>query len=398
MKYFYILTLLVVFLSCNKDEKIKLITNPNEYNKYLIDNNNQTFERARSEKEFWSKRLRPDSSGVGDLGPLAKAYTAMYEASGGISYLKSAEKIYRKALNISANHKDLFVRGLANNLMAQRRFKEATIILEKSFKGKSNKRATQFLLFDVNMELGNYLEADKLLGLLKNTNDYNYLLRLSKWMDYKGNTAAAIRNLKKAMKIADSRKSKILQIWTYTQLAELYFNSERVEEAYLLYLKVLKLQPDHSIAKKQIAWILFSFEKNTTESIRIINSIMHINRFPDLLLFKAKIADYQENTSESNQLKNAFIETVTNKEYGNMYNKELIDLYSESDPERALQVAKEELTVCSTPDSYALFAYAQFKNGQKEKALQLIEEKVKGKTHNSNTLYYQDLIFNANEK
>jgi thioredoxin-like negative regulator of GroEL len=389
---------MTLFSYCNKEEKRISITNPNEYNKFIIDSNNITFNTANSEKEFWSKRLRPDSSGIGDLGPLAKSYTTMYEASGEIIYLKEAEKLYRKAIIISAQNKDIYVRKLAKNLIVQRQFSEAKLLLEESFKGKSNKRATQFLLFDVNIKLGNYSEADKLLGLLENTNDYNYLLRLSKWMHYKGNNEAAIRNLEEAMKIADSRKSKTLQIWTYTQLAKLYTNSERVKEAYQLILKTLELQPDHSKAKKQLAWILYSYEKNSMEAKRILNSIMTTNKFPELLLFKAEIAEFEGNISESNQLKNRFIEVVSAEKYGSMYHRELIEIYSETIPKKALQLAKEEIKTCNTPDSYALLAYSFLKNKEKENALLLMEEKVEGKTNNPRSLYFQAIVFKAAHK
>ncbi|MCF6306678.1 MAG: hypothetical protein L3J09_01855 [Flavobacteriaceae bacterium] len=398
MKYFYILLILTLFSSCKKEEKVISITNPKEYDIYILDSNNSAFNNANSEKEFWSKRLRPDSSGIGDLGPLAKSYTAMYNASGDIQHLIEAKNLYRKAINISAQNKDTYVRKLAKNLIIQRQYTEAKFILEESINGKSNKRATQFLLFDVNIELGNYTKAFQLLGLLKNTNDYNYLLRLSKWMDYKGNKKASIRNLEEAMKIADSRKSKILQIWTYTHLANLYTNSGRVEEAYQLILKTLQLQPDHINAKKQLAWILYSYEKKSMEAKRILNSLLTTNKLPELLLFKAEIEEFEGNTSESNKLKNRFIEIVSAQKYGSMYSENLIKIYSETAPVKALQLAKEEIKNCSTPDSYALLAYSLLKNMDKEKALLLIEEKVEGKTNNPRSLYYQAIVFKATHK
>ncbi len=398
MKSIYILLIVTLFSSCKKEEKIIPITHPTEYNIYILDSTNSTFNSANSEKEFWSKRLRPDSSGIGDLGPLAKSYTTMYDASGEIQHLKEAENLYRKAISISANNKDTYVLKLAKNLIIQRQYTEAKFILEESFKGKSNKRAIQFLLFDVNLELGNYAEADKLLGLLKNTNDYNYLLRLSKWMDYKGNKEASIRNLEQAMRIADSRKSKILQIWTYTHLANLYANSGRVKEAYQLILKTLQLQPDHVNAKKQLAWILYSYEKKSKEAKRILNSLLTTNKFPELLLFKAEIEEFEGNTSESNKLKNRFVEIVSAEKYGSMYNKNLIEIYSETTPLKALQLAKEEIKIGSTPDYYALLALSLLKNKEKEKALKLIEEKVEEKTNTPRSLYYQAIVFKATNK
>ncbi|MBE9489738.1 MAG: hypothetical protein IMY67_05545, partial [Bacteroidetes bacterium] len=216
MKHLYILLVFVAFISCKNDEIIEQITNPKDYDIYLSSTNNKTYTRAYSEMEFWSRRLRLDSTGVGDLGPLANAYTLLFETTGNVNYLKSAEKIYKKAISVSANSKDSYTRSLAHNFITQHRFKEAKQLLEESINGLSNKRAAKQLLFDVYLELGEYDKADLTLGELKNTNDYNYLIRLAKWNDHNGNLDAAIRNLNQAKSIADSRKSKPLQIWVYT--------------------------------------------------------------------------------------------------------------------------------------------------------------------------------------
>ena len=142
MKHFFILFLIVTIISCNNDTIIEQVTNPEDYNSFLSSSNQNSFDRALFEKEFWSKRLRPDSTGVGDLGPLANAYTLLFETTGDISYLKSAEKLLKKAVSVSATSKDAYTRSLAQNYISQHRFKEAKQILEKSYKGISNSLIT----------------------------------------------------------------------------------------------------------------------------------------------------------------------------------------------------------------------------------------------------------------
>jgi len=399
MKHFYLLFLLVAFISCKNDEGIEQITNPEDYNSFLSSSNKKSFTRALSEIEFWSKRLRADSSGVGDLGPLANAYTLLFETTGEVSYLLSAEIILQKANSVAASNKDFYTRSLAQNYITQHRFKEARYILEKSFKGISNKRATQLLLFDVYLELGEYNNANIVLGKLKNTNDYNYLIRLAKWNDHNGNLDAAIRNLEAAKKIAESRKSSILQIWTYTNLADYYGHAGRINESYELYIKTLQLQADHVYAKKQIAWIVYSYEKNTKETIRILDSIMINYNAPNYSLFKAEVLDYSGATSEANNLKKKFITVVEDNNYGDMYNSYLIEYYSEINPKKALEIAEKEITNRATPEIYALLAFAQFKVGDKEKALHTITNFVAGKTFDPKALYFSQLIYNVtNEK
>jgi len=277
-------------ISCNNKEDIIKITSPEDYNQYL-NTDNVSFKKALSEKEFWSKRLRQDSSGIGDLGPLAKSYMVMFDNSGELNYLLEAENIYRKAIKISAHQKDSYVRSLAENLIIQERYKEAKAILDESYKGSSNKRATEYILFDISLKLADTEKADQLLKKLANEKDYNYLIRLAKRNEQEKNIEIAIKNLEQAIKIADSRKSKTLQIDTYNSLADLYLKSDQVTEAYQLYLKTLQINADNTHSKKQIAWIVYSYEKNSVEANRILDSILVTNISPEFHLFKAEIAE-----------------------------------------------------------------------------------------------------------
>ncbi len=328
---------------------------------------------------------------------MANAYTLLFETSRDISYLMSAEKLFRKAINISASSKDSYTRSLAQNYITQHRFKEAKQILEESYQGISNKRATQLLLFDVYLELGEYMNADKVLGKLKKTNDYNYLIRLAKWNDYHGNLDAAIRNLEKAKEIADSRKSISLQIWTYANLADYYGHAGRIKDSYDLYLKTLQLQADHTYAKKQIAWIVYSYEKNTKEATRILDSIMINHKAPDYYLMKAEILAYEGEISESNKQYDSFINAINNGHYGQMYNNYLIEVYADSNPKKALEIATTEIKNRPTPEVYSLLAYAQLKGGDKNKALETITTFVEEKTFEPKSLYYSVLIYNENK-
>ena len=398
MKHFFILFLIVTIISCNNDTVIEQVTNPEDYNLFLYSSNQNSFDRALFEKEFWSKRLRPDSTGVGDLGPLANAYTLLFDTTGDIGYLISAEKILKKAVSVSATSKDAYTRSLAQNYISQHRFKEAKQILEISYKGISNKRATQLLLFDVFLELGEYDKANKVLGKLENTNDYNYLIRLAKWNDYNGNLDAAIRNLEDAKKIADSRKSKALQIWANTNLADYYGHAGRIKESYDLYIESLKLQEDNAYAKKQIAWITYSYEKNLDEASRILDSVMTNHIAPEYYLLKAELSEFNETPLDTEKYRKDFIASINNGQYGLMYSNQLIEFYATENPEKALEIANAEIKNRETPEVYSLLAYAQLKAGNKSKALEIILNFVEGKTFEPKSLYFSALIYKENKR
>ncbi len=394
----YFFGIIVLLASCGTDTSNEQITNPNDYNSYLDTSENASFDEAVNEVEFWSKRLRPDSSGVGDLGPLASAYTRLFSATGNATYLGDAEILYRKAMTISANNKDIYARGLARTYISQHRFKEAEHILQQSYEGISSKRATEYMLFDIHMELGKYEEAEIFLNKLKNTSDYNYLIRKAKWSDHAGDLTAAINYLESAKAIAESRDSKSLRIWTYSNLADFYGHDGRIKDAYQHYLKTLELQPDNAYAKKGIAWIAYAYEGDTAEARRILDSVMENHKMPDYYLFLAEMAEHEGELELAEINTNKFVELASSKAYGDMYNSYLIEIWTDSRPEEALRLAENEIENRATPETYSILAYASLKAKEKVKALQIIDSEVRNKTFEPLATYYTAEVYKANGK
>jgi tetratricopeptide (TPR) repeat protein len=381
--------------SCDSNEDREPIITSADYNVYL-DSSNESYLSAKKNNQFWSKRLAQDSSGVGDLGPLAGTYTAMFMASGDVAYLKNAEALYKKAISISATNKDGYTRSLAQNYISQHRFKEAQEILELIYAGPTNKRVTELQLFDTYMETGNFDKAFENLEKVKNTSDYQYLIRLAKWSDHRGDLDAAIKYLEKAKVIAESGGLKPLKIWTYTNLGDFYGHAGRINEAYEMYLNALAMQPDNAYAKKGIAWIAYSYAHDTEEAKRILNKIMESHKAPDYYLLKAEIAEYEGNNTEMEENLVLFKEVESDPNYGAMYNTYFIEYYSETAPKKALSLAEQEVLNRATPATYHLLALAQLKNGMNKEALKTIETYVIGKTKEPMSLLHAAYVFKAN--
>jgi tetratricopeptide (TPR) repeat protein len=386
----------LLFLSCGS-ETPEAVTNPADYDRYLVATENPTKAEAENEVRFWSDRLRPDSSGVGDLGPLAAAYTRMFEATGTMAYLKNSETLYLKGRKISANNKDIYERSLAHNYISQHRFKEAATLLQDTYQDPgSRKRPTELMIFDVMMELGRYDEAEEYLQKIQNSADYNYLIRKAKWSDHTGNLDEAINYMEDAVAIAESRNSKGLKIWTYSNLADFYGHAGRIGDAYTYYLKTLELQPDNAYVKKGIAWIVYAHEHNTTEARRIINTIRKQHQVPDYYLFLAELAAYEGNEKEAAVQTANFVDAVQSGDYGDMYNTYLIEILSQSSPEEAVRLAETEVANRATPETYQLLAYANLKAGNKERALEIVKNEVEAKTFEPMALYHSALVYQAN--
>lgn len=393
------LCLSVLLLGCNGqgDKDVTFATNPEDYTSFLEADPIKSYAAALEEKEFWSKRLGSDSTGVGDLGPLAGAYSKLFETSGAIQHLKDAEQVYKKAITVAAiKIQDGYKRALAKNYITQHRFKDAITLLEESYAGISNKHATELLLFDCYLEVGAYSKALQLLKKIENINQFDYLIRISKWSDHQGDLSAAIGYMEKALTIANSRKNLALQIWTNTNIADYYGHQGDIKASYNHYLKTLALQPDHAYAKKGLAWILYSKEHNITQASVLIDHLLKNHNLPDYYLLKAEMASYQGDSVLSEEYMQQFFTLANNPLYGDMYNTHKIRALVKTDPYKALQLAQKEVDNRSTPQSYQLLALAQLASNQKQEALATITNFVVGKTSEPMALLYSAQVYKAN--
>ena len=389
----------VLLLGCNGqgDKDVTFATNPEDYTSFLQADPIKSYAAALEEKEFWSKRLGSDSTGVGDLGPLAGAYSKLFETSGAIQHLKDAEQVYKKAITVAAiKIQDGYKRALAKNYITQHRFKDAITLLEESYAGISNKHATELLLFDCYLEVGAYSKALQLLKKIENINQFDYLIRISKWSDHQGDLSAAIGYMEKALTIANSRKNLALQIWTNTNIADYYGHQGDIKASYNHYLKTLALQPDHAYAKKGLAWILYSKEHNITQASVLIDHLLKNHNLPDYYLLKAEMASYQGDSVLSEEYMQQFFTLANNPLYGDMYNTHKIRALVKTDPYKALQLAQKEVDNRTTPQSYQLLALAQLASNQKQEALATITNFVVGKTSEPMALLHSAQVYKAN--
>ncbi|SEL41513.1 Tetratricopeptide repeat-containing protein [Aquimarina amphilecti] len=370
----------VLIISCQKEETT--ITNPEDYTMYLKEDHSQIAEEAKERLQFWNSRIKKDSLQLTALGPAAATYTKLFQSTGDIVYLKLAEKALTKSTEIAAVGKSGHLLALAHNYISQHRFIEAKKAAQGAYLLKTDSKASEMVLFDVSMELGEYDNAEKYLEKFVNQSDYNFLIRLAKWNDYKGNLDATIRNMEKALKIAESSKNNDLQLWSYTNLADYYGHAGKIRESYDHYLKALAIDPSNAYAKKGIAWIVYSYEHKPEEALKILDAVMSDYQSPDYFLLKAEIAEFQKNdiARKINLIK--FRNSIKDDRYGLMYNTHkailLAEEYDEYD--KALAIAEQEIQNRPTPQSYDLKAYILNLKGDHKEALSIAENYIVHKT------------------
>ncbi len=389
----YIYSILLL-LSCSskKDENI---ASKEDYDKYLVADEVKTTSKYF---ELWNSKIKPDSVQLLSFANVAGEYSRYFKKTGDIKYLKKEEQALTKAVEIANIGKSGYRRALARNYISQHRFREALALAKEAEDLGSHGTDSKSLFFDLHMELGNYELAEKYLDSIKNMSDFGYLIRLSKWNDYKGDLDTTIKFMEKAKEKAESSKNKALMIWSFTNLADYYGHAGRIEDSYNHYLKTLELDPTNAYAKKGIAWIAFSNDDNPEEAMRILDSVTKRYNAPDYYLLKAEIADYLNDDYKRSENLDKYFLAIENPAYGDMYNAYNVSLYLEETKQydKALELAKKEVGNRPTAESYSWLAYTYLKKGDRVKAEEIVKEHVDGKTFEPTLLYQAAEVYKAN--
>ncbi len=384
----------VLLCACNSTPTFK--TNSEDYQTYLaettVPSNSKFF-------DLWDAKIKSDSTQTLALGNVAREYTRIFNETGDINALKQAEASLAKAVEHAAIGRAGFLRALARNYISQHRFKEALPLAEEAKTLGGGLKATQGLLFDIHMELGEYITAKSYLHALTNPSDFGYLIRAAKWNDHLGDIDTTIRFMEKALTKAEDAKNSQLLVWCYTNIGDFYGHAGRISDAYDSYLNALALQPSNAYAKKGIAWILYAHEQDAQSAMDILNSTEQYNQSLSIDLLKSEIADFMGDTALKGKTLEAFLKKAAQPSYGAMYNTHRLEIYlNDEEFTKALELAEAEVMQRTTPETYDWLAYSHFKSGNLEKAYAIIQQEVEGQTEEPVALFHMAEIFKAKGK
>lgn len=398
MKSFTISAILMALLAFGCKSSPEKVTESADYEPFILQNATAAVSMLNAEKDFWKGKVEAAPNQSPYFSKLAGAHAALFETTGTIENLIESEKLLLEASQKSNGQSAPLYRSLARNYISQHKFDKALFNLKKADSLGEGKTATQKMLFDVYMELGNYTLAEKKLSEIKNLDDFDYLIRLAKWNDHIGDLPTAITLMERATAKAEQSNNKALKLWSYSNLADFYGHAGRIEDSYKYYLKTLALDANYTYALKGIAWIVFSHEKNAKEAARIIDAVNQKHRTPDYFLLKAELASFEKDELNKTKYLLAYVKMAENPAYGDMYNNYNAALFADelSKPELAKEIAVQEIINRPTPESYDLLAWAEFKLGNTQKALEIVENHIVDKTFEPAILYHVAEIYKAN--
>jgi tetratricopeptide (TPR) repeat protein len=266
---------------------------------------------------------------------------------------------------------------------AEKYANEALEVGEKKF-------VSTLLKTDALLERGNLWDARNLMHDVASISHFDFLIRNVKLNDQSGDLDAAIKDMEAALKIAKDSGNKDLINWSLSNLADMYGHDGRITKSYKTYLEALSHNPADLHSLKGIAWIAFSHDKDTEEAKRIISFLKSIHPIPDYDLLLAEIATYEGDNQIAESYENDFLAKASRPEYGKMYQSYIGYLNENAD--EALKIAESEIENRPHPMSYNLLAWATLQKGEKQKAVDILEEYVIGQTEEPDALFYTGII------
>jgi hypothetical protein len=386
MKQLIPFILLITFISCTRKP---VIVDAVFIDSLIVNYKTPAAIKANEEElSFWKKRIDPKNPGIVNESKYAGALVSRFHLTGNIKDIKTADSILNK-IDTLFNHKEASPSlSLAGHYIMEHRFNEAAAALQKAKSIGLKKYDSYAASFDVDLELGHYLDASSNLYAIRAENDYGYKFRQSKWQHYRGNMDSAISAMKKAIALSGNDIS--LQQAALSNTADLYLHNGDVEKANELYMQSMRLSAADLNSLMGIGWIALVYDKNISQAEKIFHFVQTKTMSPDPLLKLVQCALAKGDSNMTNKLASEFASKVSDSLYGNMYNKYLIDLYTSvlNEPAKAVNIATTELSNRATPQTYAWCAYALYKNGKGVDAFNIYKQHVSGKPLEALELYW----------
>ncbi len=395
-----IAALTTAIVSCNTKKEI---ANEKDYAAFI----NPSFQKADLQKNedeinFWNTKLKNDTGSYANMLQVAYNTLAHFKLTGNVNDLGKADSLFYSVIRKLNNKEASVYLALTQNAITQHKFKEAEQFIYAAEKIGADAGTINLLKFDVSMELGNYLGAKICLKKMgEKANNFDYLIRLAKYEDYEGNAEASILSMEKGYALLKSSNKKSTKVWVTTNLADMYSHSGRIQDAYNMYVKSLQLDSANLYALKGIAHICFAHDKNADAAEKILKFVLSTTDAPDLNLDLAEISEWKGNIKAKDAYLHTFLAKIeSNKMYGNMYNKYLVDIYlnDKLDVKRGLQIAENEMNNRKTPETYSWLALANFKANNIGMATEIINKNVLNKTHEPLALYAALVVLSKTDR
>lgn len=400
-----IILLLVIGIvqACGKvEQESQHIVQESHINKFLTEDafrSSTGLEEIEGNISFWKKKLATAPNSMIYHSKLAGAFAYKFGVTKNISDLHHADSLYNVALKLPGGKNVENLQALTHLAITKHRFAEAQRLASEALAIGEKKAASQLLMFDIQMERGDYELALRQLENLEHKQSFGYQIRLSRFKDYQGDLDSAIHYMERANGRIGHNHS--LLAWSQSNLGDKYGHANHIQKSYQSYLRVLQEEQTggswlHSL--EGMAWIAYAHDKNPELAERILLFVDRNIGSPEVKLQLAELAEYQNQPDKKMKYIRAFVKEAGKPDYYRMYDTYLIEVLAleMNNADRAMELLAEELKNRPNPLSFNLQALVYLQMGEAEKALKIIENKVKGHTHEPLPAFHMAKVYKAN--
>jgi len=351
-----------------------------------------------AELNFWKNRIDPNRPGISNELKLAYTFIRRFHLLGDIADLQKAERVLNQ-IDSLYNHKEASVYlSLTETALLQHQFPKAYERLQKAKQLGLEKYLLHSFTFDVEFELGRNDIATYNLSQMKSPVDYGYHFRRAKLFHLSGQPDSATAYMLKAASLADQNQN--LKAIALANAADFELHTGNIKEAVELFQTCLKINPNDMHSLMGLGTIAMRTEQDYGSAEKLFNLAKSNYKLPDPVYKLYQLAQSRKDKAMEKKYASSFAKLASQKAYGKMYTKYLIELYTGvlNNPALAEQIAKEELTNRSTPQTAAWYAWALFCNKKSKEAERVYKQQVSGKPLEGFELYYMGKLMKGINK
>ena len=358
----------------------------------------KSIDAVETELTFWQKRMEGKDLDLVNSAKYAGSLISKFHLNGDVNLIKKSDSILYEVSKIFNNKEASIYLSLSSHYTLEHRFKDADSLFKIADTLGLKPYDKLATAFDINFEMGRHYAAEQALKKMNISNDYGFQFRKSKLMHYKGNLDSSIAAMQAAMGLTEN--SEILKQTTQSNLADLYLHNNDVKKAYSNYKKCLQRNASDLHSLMGVAWIALIFDNNDSLAQNVFEFARTKTHLPDPLFKLISVAQQKKDSALELKYAKLFEAQASNELYGNMYNKYLLQLYTQSlnNPQRALVLAKKEIENRATPQTYSWLVYALACNNQLQEAEKVYEEFVREKPLEGLELYWMGKYMTAQNK
>lgn len=347
---------------------------------------------------FWKKRMDSLPDNYVNGPKYASVLSSRFHLYGNIKDLLKADSLMKCSNEANQEKEPGIFRTLASFALLQHQFHQADSFLKRAIQIEGHTIPNTYLDFDIAFETGQYAKANNLLKSLEKDKAYAWLFRKSKYEHYNGLLESSISNMMQAAtKAADN---KYLKQAALSNAADLSIHKGDISSAYNLYMQSINIDATDFHSIMGLGWIALVYDKNDTLAEKIFQFVHQHHFAPDAILKLNQVAEARGDIKLQKKYAIEFAQLASDKMYGNMYSKYLIDLYTGilNNPGQAVLLAEQETYSRPTPQVYAWYAWSLFCNNQKEKAYEIFKGFVSQKPLEALELYYMGKMMQGLQK